>query len=115
MNRNYAGQNIDDFFVQHGGPTRHHPLHSGDRLYTWNSGVSSFYLPQTTTFKGSSTPYGFSGTAQTFDSGPIDVFCEVQLVAAPDGTIKSITILNDTFGLWSLFRCAEFFKEGKGS
>jgi hypothetical protein len=111
MTRTYTGQSIDAFFRRHGAPAQQHRLHSGETLYTWNSEVHSFAWPQTTTFSGTASPYGFSGTAHTLSATSIDVGCTVQLVAAPDGTLTDVRIVRDTFGLWSVSRCAEIFKE----
>ena len=112
LGQKYLGQNIDAFVVAYGAPYAKHILNSGDAMYTWNSGVHSYGMPTTTTVQGTRTPMGFSGTATTSGGGSINVFCEVRIVTAPDGTVKSILPVGDTIGRWTTSRCGEIFKSG---
>ena len=111
LKSNFVGKNMDDFVLRYGAPIQKHQLNSGDLLYVWNSGVKSYGIPATTSIQGSTSPYGFSGTAVTTGGGAINVFCEVQIVTASDGAIKSISPTRDTIGDWTTSRCAEIFKE----
>lgn len=111
LQANFLGRNIDTFVIRYGVPIQRHQLNSGDLLYVWNSGVKSYGLPTTTTIQGYASPYGYSGTAVTSGGGAITVFCEVQIITSPDGTITSISPTRDTIGDWTTSRCAELFKE----
>ena len=111
LRRNFEGKNIDAFVLRYGAPYQRHQLNSGDLMYTWSSEIRSYGLPTTTTIQGSTSPYGFSGTATKTGGGMINVFCEVQIVTAQDGTVKSISPFRDTIGRWTTSRCAEVFKE----
>lgn len=111
LTRNFVDKNIDTFVVRYGAPYQRHELNSGDLLYTWSSEIRSYGLPTTTAVQGIRSPSGFSGTATTTGGGTIRVFCEVQIVTAKDGTVKSISPFRDTIGRWTTSRCAEVFKE----
>jgi predicted outer membrane repeat protein len=60
-------------------------------------------MPATTTFQGN--------TAQTVGGGLINVFCTLEIVTTPEGTIKAINVAADTLGDWTISRCGEIFKE----
>lgn len=111
LSSNFAGKNIDAFVLRHGAPFQRHQLNSGDLLYRWSSEVHAYGLPTTTTVQGTATPVGFSGTATTTGGGTVNVFCEVEILTAQDGNIKSISPVRDTIGRWTTSRCAEIFKE----
>jgi hypothetical protein len=111
LRHNFEGKNIDVFVLRYGAPYQRHQLNSGDLMYTWSSEIRSYGLPTTTTIQGSTSPYGYSGTATTFGGGMINVFCEVQIVTTKDCTVKSISPFRDTIGRWTTSRCAEVFKE----
>ena len=111
MRAGYTGQNMDAFVMRHGAPYQRHHLNNGDTLYVWRSGVDSYTMPATTTVQGTSTNGWFSGNAQTTGGGVVRVFCEVKILASPDGTIKDIAPQRDTIGnIRLLSRCGEIFK-----
>jgi hypothetical protein len=103
INREFVGQNVDSFFLSHGMPSQKHVLNSGDIMYGWSSQVHSYAMPATTTFQGN--------TAQTVGGGSLNTYCALQIVTSPEGTIKVIIVTADTFGDWTISRCAEIFKE----
>ena len=105
----FVGKNIDEFVLRYGAPFQRHELNSGDLMYTWSSGVTSYQMPGTTSVQGTRTSTGFVGTTTTTGGGTINTFCEVQIVTAPDGLVKSIHPVRDTLGNWALSRCAEVF------
>jgi hypothetical protein len=105
----YAGKNIDEFVVRYGAPYQRHELNSGDIMYTWSSGVTSYQMPSTTTAQGTRTPTGFVGVATTTGGGTLSTFCEVQIITTPAGLVKSIYPIRDTLGNWAISRCAEVF------
>jgi hypothetical protein len=111
LRRNFEGKNIDTLVLRYGAPYQKHQLNSGDLMYTWSSEIRAYGLPTTTTIQGSTSASGFSGTAISSGGGAINVFCQVQIVTAQDGTIKSISPFRDTIGRWTTSRCAEVFKE----
>jgi hypothetical protein len=102
INQEYVGKNVDSFFLSHGMPSRKYVLNSGDIMYGWSSQVHSFAMPAATTFQGN--------TAQTVGGGSLSTVCALQIVTGPEGTIKEIKPTTDTFGDWTLSRCAEVFK-----
>ena len=111
LNTRFAGKNIDEFVLRYGAPFQRHDLNSGDAMYTWSSGVTSYQMPTTTSVQGTRTATSFQGTATTTGGGTLSTFCEVQIVTTPDGLIKSIYPLRDTVGNWALSRCAEIFNQ----
>ena len=109
LNTRFAGKNIDEFVLRYGAPFQRHDLNSGDVMYTWSSGVTSYQMPATTSVQGTRTAAGYYGTATTTGGGTLNTFCDVQIVTAPGGLIKSIYPVRDTIGNWALSRCAEVF------
>ena len=109
LDSRYVGKNLDEFVIRHGAPFQRHNLNSGDVMYSWSSGVTSYQMPSTTTVQGTRTPTGFSGTATTIPGGTVSTFCEVQIVTTSTGMVKSIRPVRDTLGNWALSRCAEVF------
>lgn len=107
LSAKYAGNNVDAFFVDHGAPAGRHQLNSGDIIWTWDSGATGVYMPATTTITG--TNYGglANYTATTYGGGTMALQCVVQIVAAQNGTIKSIRIMRDTIGMWTTSMCHE--------
>lgn len=110
LQSDFIGKNFDEFVVRYGPPYKKHELNSGDLLYLWNSGVKSYAMPQTTTIQGAISRYSYSETATTTGGGAIKVYCELQIVTSPNGTIKEIKPIRDTIGDWEMSRCAEIFK-----
>jgi len=109
LSARFVGKNIDEFVLRYGAPYQRHQLNSGDLVYAWNSGVTSHQMPATTSVQGTRTPTGFVGTTTTTGGGTINTFCEIQIVTAPNGTVRSIHPTRDTIGNWVLSRCAEIF------
>lgn len=106
----YVGENIDQFVLENGIPYRKHQLNNGDFIYLWNSGVISYKLPATTSYSGTASPYGFSGTSTTTGGGSLNVYCEVQIHTQENGQILSIKPVRDTIGKWRISRCIEILK-----
>lgn len=111
VSNRYIGANIDDFFAENGLPKAKWQTKSGDVLYTWNSRSVSFPIPMVTTAQGGATGSRQSVTAVTTGGGTIDVFCELQIRTSEDGTIRNITPMVDTVGVWETSRCAEIFRK----
>lgn len=111
LQKGFVGRDLDAFVLRYGAPLQRHQLNSGGSIYVWSSEVQSYDLPSTTTIQGTTSPYGFSGSAVTTGGGVVNVFCEVQIVTAPNGTITSIAPTRDTIGRWTTSRCAEVFNE----
>jgi hypothetical protein len=103
----YIGKNFDEFVLNRGAPQQKFVLSNGNIAYVWNSGTSSVAFPMTATTTG----YGNTATTNISGGGSIKMFCEVQFVTSPEGTIKSITILRDTVGLWTTSMCHEVFND----
>jgi len=102
----YIGRSLDEFVLSYGIPSRKFVLASGDIAYVWNSGTASVPMPATAT----TTAVGNTATTNVVGGGSIDMFCEVQFVTSPEGTVKSLRILQDTIGFWTTSRCNELFK-----
>lgn len=110
-NNRYVGKNFDEFVLEHGIPCSKYQLNTGDYIYVWNSGITSFQMPATTTVSGTVSPYGsYYGTGTTTGGGTLDVFCEVQIHTTVEGKIISIKPVRDTWGIWTTSRCSEIFK-----
>ena len=105
LGNRYVGKNFDEFVLSRGVPQQKFVLSSGDIAYVWNSGTSSVAIPMTATTTG----YGDTATTNVSGGGSIHMFCEVQFVTSPEGTIKRITILKDTIGFWTTSMCHEVF------
>lgn len=85
MGAELIGRNIDEVFVNYGIPGRTMTLHSGDIIHEWS--------------------------APTAWVGGFKMDCEVRFITASNGTIKRLSIFNDTTGAWDTSRCAEVFRE----
>ena len=109
LGMHFGGKNIDEFVVRHGAPYKRHELTTGDVMYTWSSGVTSYQVPTTTSVQGTRTSTGFVGTATTTGGGTISTFCEVQIITTSTGVVKTIYPIRDTLGNWTVSRCAEVF------
>lgn len=123
LNAQYAGRSADEFFLKYGAPATRHQLNSGDVMFLWNSGVTTFAMPETTTTTtthtgtvnglsgGGVTTGTYSGVSRSMSStsggGAIKTQCEVQLVTASDGTIRNLRITKNTIGNWLPSRCDE--------
>ena len=115
LNRAYKGKNSDAFFVRHGPPASSYPLNSGGKIYKWNSTVTSYHFPSTTTHRGNISPYGnYHGTSTTSGGGTKNVFTILRIQTDPADRIESIAIEKDTIGKWTLSRFSEIFKEYGG-
>ena len=110
-NNRYVGKNIDEFVLERGIPQSKYQLNNGNFVYVWNSGVTSFQMPSTTTVSGRVDSFGnYYGSGTTSGGDTINVFCEIQILTTGEGKIISITPLRDTWGIWTLSRCSECFK-----
>lgn len=110
-NNRYVGKNLDEFVIERGAPDSKYQLNNGEYLYVWNSGVTSFQMPSTTTINGTVSPYGnYYGTGTTTGGGTLEVFCEVRIRTTSEGEIILIEPSRDTWGIWTTSRCSECFK-----
>lgn len=111
MQSSWVGKSTDSFFIANGPPIGSFTLSDGRTLYTWRSRVSTVHLPATATTTANT--YGGITTATTNVSGGGDVnmYCEAQITAAPNGNIVEIKPVKDTVGAWALSRCSEVFAE----
>lgn len=105
----FVGTNFDSFVLRYGPPKSKFILNSADIVYVWNSGTASVGIPASATTTGS----GNTATTQFHGGGSIDMFCEIQFVTSPNGTIKELSILKDTIGFWTTSRCNEVFEKQK--
>jgi hypothetical protein len=58
LGERYTGRHVDQFFITYGPPVSEYALSSGDKFYTWRSGVNSVTLPGSSNFSGSVSKYG---------------------------------------------------------
>lgn len=111
LNQRYVGTNTDAFFLAHGVPRGSFRLHNGNTVYVWQSNIAGIAMPSVTTASGNISPNGYlNATAETTGGGIASLFCRLNIVATPDGTIQHIGIATDTVGAWNLSRCAEVFR-----
>ncbi len=78
-------------------------MNSGSVLFVWDSGVTTIARPQYTKTKNKDS--GSSNSVTT--GGNFTAQCVLQIVAAPDGTVRDFKVTNSTAGDWRLSRCDE--------
>ena len=106
LKTNFDGKNFDEFVLKFGVPQSKFALNSGEIAYIWNSGTTSVQMPATAT----TTTAGNTSTSQIVGGGSLNLVCELQIVTAPDGTIRHMKIMKDSIGMWTTSRCHEVLK-----
>jgi hypothetical protein len=110
-NNRYVGHNIDDLVLIFGIPCGQHQLNDGRRVYTWNLGQQSYYIPYQTNTTGSINSFGqYSSSSYTYGGGVATVSCDIEVITTNNGIITQIIALRDTWGNWTTSRCSEIFK-----
>src|SRR5579885_1549654 len=105
LNQQYAGRNVDQFFLRYGMPAGQYQMHSGGRIYRWVSPVDTYVVPSPPVFYGYYHPFWV-------DSYPPEViqrYCEIQIQTDYRGRIRRLVRTADTAGRVSTSRCAEIF------
>lgn len=107
LGNQYIGQNFDEFVVKNGAPFNSYKLSSGDIVHQWSAGRASLPMP------GSSTTSYYGNQAHTTHQpgGNMDLVCDIQFQVTPGNIVKSINILQDSFGAWSNSRCDEVLRK----
>lgn len=105
MNSEFAGRDINQFFLTYGSPSGSRTMHDGGRAYRWISldpqGGQGGYLI---------SPGGHYTLPQDTSNGEmITGYCEVSLRTDSGDRIRKITLVNDSIGKQSGSRCAEIF------
>lgn len=109
LKSSWVGKNADQFFGQHGLPSKQYTTSAGGRLYEW-SDQSSITMPGSATT--TVTPgYGGLFIAQTSYSPAtsIRIACQVSIEADAKNVIRAIRASGDTLGKWQASRCHEIF------
>lgn len=123
LNVTYSGKNTDEFFLKYGLPAAKQQMNSGDIIYVWDSGATTFTSPTTTTMTsrtqgtmagnyGSGVANGnYIGTTTTnavsTGGGTVVTRCRVQILSSPEGVVRDIKIIENTIGNWLPSRCDE--------
>ena len=99
LGERYTGRHVDKFFITYGPPVSKYALSSGDKFYTWRSGVNSVTLPGSSNFSGSVNKYGQIQSSSSYTpQTTFPIICEIRLLAAAGGTVKRIDITRRLMG-----------------
>lgn len=109
LKSSWIGKNADQFFAQHGLPSKQYTTSTGGRLYEW-SDRRSMTIPGSATTTVTPT-YGGLFIAQTSytPATSMSIVCAVAIEADAKNTIRAIRAANDSIGWWQTSRCHEIF------
>lgn len=107
VSREFAGRDIDDFFVSYGSAFSSKPAKEGGTSYRWislepNGGPAP---PSILTYPGGN--FGPIGDASNGEI--VGGYCEIRILTDARDKIRELALVSDSTGKFSGSRCAEIF------
>lgn len=106
LNSRLVGTPVEQFFIARGLPQGSFKASDGGVVYQWQTSqrtTSPGTATATTTVVGKTAYTNVTQTPAT----DVDLVCRLTISTDATGVVKSVQIVADTIGLWSLSMCAE--------